>query len=104
MALTSGSADVTIGLLDGPVAVDHPELSSEHIYVQETPENVLSRCSQTRSKACQHGTFVAGILSARRGSSAPAICPDCSLLVRPIFTQTPPNDQTVPSATPPEVA
>ena len=32
-------------------------------------------------------TFVAGILLARRGSSAPAICPDCKLLVCPIFTE-----------------
>jgi len=31
MVLTSGRSDVIIGLLDGPVALDHPELTSEHI-------------------------------------------------------------------------
>jgi subtilisin family serine protease len=30
---------------------------------------------------------VAGILAARRGTRAPAIAPDCSLLVRPIFSE-----------------
>jgi hypothetical protein len=28
---------------------------------------------------------VAGILCAKRGVAAPAICPDCTLLLRPIF-------------------
>jgi subtilisin family serine protease len=51
-----------------------------------------------------HGTFVAGILSARRGSSAPAICPDCTLLVRPIFSETTPTNGDLPSATPEELA
>jgi hypothetical protein len=32
-----------------------------------------------------HVTFVAGILAARRGCTAPAIC--CNLLVRPIFSE-----------------
>jgi subtilisin family serine protease len=30
---------------------------------------------------------VAGILSSKRGSRAPAICPECTLLVRPIFPE-----------------
>lgn len=35
-----------------------------------------------------HGTAVGGILAARRGSPAPAICPDCTLFVRPIFAES----------------
>lgn len=50
-----------------------------------------------------HGTFVAGILSARRGSAAPAICPDCTVLVRPIFAETA-ADGEVPAAAPEELA
>ena len=34
-----------------------------------------------------HGTFIAGILAARRASAAPAICPDSPLLVRPVFAE-----------------
>jgi subtilisin family serine protease len=51
-----------------------------------------------------HGTFVAGILSARRGSAAPAICPDCALLVRPIFTEPSAGNGQMPNATPEELA
>jgi subtilisin family serine protease len=51
-----------------------------------------------------HGTFVAGILSARRGSSAPAICPGCPLLVRPVFAEAASDNGDMPSATPAELA
>ena len=39
------------------------------------------------SVACAHGTYVPGISSGARGSEAPAICPDCVLLFRPIFLE-----------------
>lgn len=35
--------------------------------------------------ACRHGTFIAGILCAKRGLASPAICPGRTLLIRPIF-------------------
>jgi subtilisin family serine protease len=93
MNLTSGEPDVVIGLLDGPVALDHPELTSEHIH--KSPGAAVTECDHS-GKACQHGTFVAGILLARRGSSAPAICPDCSLLVHPIFSDATAARQVLP--------
>jgi hypothetical protein len=101
MALTSGKADVVVGLVDGPVFLDHPELASAHI---RTLADVNHTCTQPSSSACQHATFVAGILSARRGSSAPAICPDCTLLVRPIFAETLDARQPRPSVTPQRLA
>ncbi len=51
-----------------------------------------------------HGTYVAGILSARRESGAPAICPGCTLLVRPIFLDPAPGNADTPSASPGELA
>lgn len=102
MALTSGRTDVTIGLIDGPVAMNHPDLASEH--VREIPGGLSGACTQADSAACLHGTFVAGILSARRGSAAPAICPDCTLLVRPIFADATTANGEMPSATPKELA
>jgi subtilisin family serine protease len=51
-----------------------------------------------------HGTFVAGILSARRSSTAPAICPGCTLLLRPIFSEAAAIDKVVPSASAQELA
>jgi subtilisin family serine protease len=44
------------------------------------------------------------MLLAKRGSAAPAICPGCSLLVRPIFSETVSGNGYMPSATPQELA
>ena len=74
MNRTSGRHDVTIGLIDGPVAINHPELASQHI--REIPGNGSGACTQANSMACLHGTFIAGILSAKRNSSAPAVLID----------------------------
>lgn len=99
---SSGRPDMTIGLIDGPVAMNHPELASQHI--REIPGNGNGACTQANSTACLHGTFVAGILSAKRGSVAPAICPNCTLLVRPIFAETVASNGEMPGATPEELA
>ena len=48
--------------------------------------------------------FRCGFLSARRGSAAPAICPDCTLLVRPIFAESAAGNGDMPRATPAELA
>jgi len=101
MQRSSGVSDVVIGLIDGPVAMDHPDLANSHISATGRGEGA---CTMASSIACQHGTFVAGILVARRGSLAPAICPDCTLLVRPIFPEKTPNSDGMPAATPIELA
>ena len=102
MDRTSGSPQVHIGLIDGPVATDHPDLAGTHIH--EIPGNRGGTCAIPDSIACLHGTFVAGILGAKRGSAAPAICPDCTLLVRPIFKETASRIGDMPSATPWELS
>lgn len=102
MEISSGRAETRIALIDGPVATDHPDLSGPNI--SEIPGHLRGTCDRTRSAACTHGTFVAGILIARRGSSAPAICPNCTLLVRPIFAETSSTNEQMPSATPQELA
>jgi subtilisin family serine protease len=96
-----GRPEIIIGLIDGPV-IDHPDLTAGHI--REMPGKLGSACARSDSAACQHGTFVAGILSARRGSPAPAICPDCTLLLRPIFSEATPANGDMPSAKPEELA
>jgi hypothetical protein len=88
--------------IDGPVAMNDPELASQHI--REIPGNRSGTCTQANSTACLHGTFVTGILSAKRGSVAPAICPNCTLLVRPIFAETVASNGEMPSAMPEELA
>jgi subtilisin family serine protease len=102
MQRSSGSSDVTIGLIDGPVFTAHPDLASEA--VREIPGRNGAQCTQAESDACLHGTFIAGILCGKRGSAAPSICPGCTLLVRPVFLEAAlPSDET-PAATPRDVA
>ena len=100
MERTSGNEDVKVALIDGPVAVDHPDIAGQNI------QEVAGRhaCSSLHSVACMHGTFIAGILCAKRGSIAPAICPACTLLVRPIFSESPSMYGDAPSAEPQELA
>jgi subtilisin family serine protease len=100
MERTSGSPKLKIGLIDGPVATQHPALAGSQIREISSGR----ACSRTESAACLHGTFVAGILSADRGSAAPGICPGCTLLVRPIFAETTAANGEMPSASPEALA
>jgi subtilisin family serine protease len=102
MQRLSGIPEVRVGLIDGPVNLSHPDLESKNI--QAVAGKMSGVCSRIDSFACTHGTFVAGALAAHRGSLAPAICPDCTLLVRPIFTETTTIDPLMPTATPLELA
>lgn len=101
MAISSGRRQVVVGLIDGPVFLGHQNLATASI--REIPR-MSGGCTRTSSLACRHGTFVAGIFAATRRSSAPAICPDCSLLVRPIFSESVVEREQLPSATPQQLA
>jgi subtilisin family serine protease len=102
MDLSSGAPEIVIGLLDGPVATSHPDLAAETVRGVGGEPNAV--CAHLGSAACTHGTFTAGMLSAKRGSPAPAICPGCPLLLRPIFEEDSTENGALPSATPAEVA
>jgi subtilisin family serine protease len=76
LAWLRGDPDVVIGLVDGPVAIDHPGLEPCQVHGMTLPV-----------RWCQGGcpgTFVAGVLVGRRDSSAPALCPGCTLVSRPV--------------------
>jgi subtilisin family serine protease len=102
LELTSGRPEIGVGLIDGPVAVKQAGFSGTTI--REIPGKLNSNCTQTTSVACLHGTFIAGILCANRNSVAPAICPNCTLLIRPIFAETTSGSEQMPSTTPEELA
>ncbi|WHZ16078.1 MAG: Putative protease [Nitrospira sp.] len=102
MQRTTGIPEFRIGLIDGPVMTRHPDLSSQRFL--EISGHGGGSCIRAASTACLHGTFVAGVLSAKRDSPAPAICPDCTVLIRPIFTETTADREQLPGATPAELA
>jgi len=97
-----GRPQVKVALVDGPVFLDHPDLAGSTI--REIPGKLTGTCTRADSIACTHGTLVAGVLSAQRSSVAPAICPGCTLLLRPIFAETAKGNGHMPSATPEELA
>ena len=83
MEKSLGSPSVQIGVIDGPVDFDHPAFEESKIRtLTDLQRNV---CKGSSSIACIHGTFIVGMLCAKRGSRAPAICPNCKILLRPIF-------------------
>lgn len=97
MAETEGSAQVVIGLIDGPVITSHPEFNAEGVQALNG-----TACEYANSAACQHGTFVAGLLHAHRGAAAPGLSPGCRLLVRPVFSDQ--DGKAFPSCNPEELA
>jgi hypothetical protein len=101
MERTAGIPAVVVGLIDGPVAANHADLATEGIRWLPSP---VAGPSERAPGAARHGTYVAGILSAPRESAAPAICPRCTLLVRPIFLEPAPGNVDTPSASPGELA
>lgn len=81
MAWSVGHPAVRVGVLDGPAVLDHPDLAAPITEVHP------GACAVMSSAACGHGTLVAGVLGARRGTEAPGLVPRCPLLLRPIFTE-----------------
>jgi subtilisin family serine protease len=102
MEVTIGRPEVVVGLVDGVVLKQHPELVGTNI--REISEGQNSQCVQANSTACRHGTFVAGILFGKRNSVAPAICSNCTLLMRPIFAETTAESEQIPTTTPANLA
>src|SRR5215510_1544737 len=102
MERSAGRPEVIVGLIDGSVAATHSALATESIRV--LPHASDRAPEHASAAALAHGTFVAGILAARRGTAAPAICPGCTLVVRPIFLQSPIANTDTPSASPQELA
>jgi subtilisin family serine protease len=96
----NGNPDVRVALVDGPVMVDHPDLTTENI-IGLHRHFACTSSAVSRDPACLHGTFIAGILSARRESSTPGICPGCSLLIRPVLM---PPQGARPESTPRDLA
>src|SRR6516164_5633969 len=102
MEQSAGQPKVVVGLIDGSVAVTHRDLATESIRI--LPQASDRAPEHASAAALRHGTFVAGILAAKRGSAAPAICPGCTLVVRPIFLQPSTANASTPSASPQDLA
>lgn len=68
MQRTSGRSETLIALIDGPVLMNRPDLWTSNVRHLGSP--LPATCAQPTSWVCMHGTFVAGVLSAKRGTPA----------------------------------
>ena len=102
MQRSTGRAEIGVALIDGPVLISSPSLWGTNI--RQMKSEIPSRCTEPSSNACKHGTRVASILAARRGSHAPAICPDCTLLIRTVFSEKSKSVGEIPKASAGELA
>jgi subtilisin family serine protease len=101
MRRTRGRASVIVGLVDGPVAIDHPALAGQRVL--PVPGSASHACAGADVAGCSHATLIAGLLCAAEGHGVPSICPGCALLVRPVFSDAPVAAAT-PSASAAELA
>lgn len=85
MDVSSGHPTISIGIIDGPVDLNHPAFQDSKIKTVKPSQ--ISECKNANSIACSHGTLIAGILCSKRGLSAPAICPSCEIILNPIFKE-----------------
>ena len=85
---SEGSSDITIAIIDGAVDSKHPDFEGTKITQLASINNETNAvCYDKSSPSCQHGTYVTGVLAARRESTSPGIAPGCNYLIRPIFCE-----------------
>jgi hypothetical protein len=89
------SGPVPVAVIDGPY--DDDALSV--ILAQDPIALGEGNCGINPNSACDHGTFVLGLLGARKDAPIPGLCPDCELLHIPLFV-----DEKAPSASVPDLA
>jgi len=102
MQQSLGNPDFLVGMIDGPVDLTHPAFETAQIRTVRPDHSAM--CLNTGSGECSHGTAVAGILCASRHSPAPAICPGCTILVYPIFSEDSSKSRDHHATTPEELS
>lgn len=95
MSLSAGSADVQVGVIDGPVQTELAEFSD--VRFRSAGEQAAS--ADPRDPASVHATLVISLLAARRDGEPSGICPGCNFILHPIFERG-----MMPRATPAQLA
>ena len=72
---------VSVAIIDGP----YDAVALSGILAKAPIQLGLGACGDKPNSACDHGTFVIGLLGARRDALIPGLCPGCQLLHIPIF-------------------
>jgi subtilisin family serine protease len=83
MNISRGNPEVTVGIIDGPADLNHPAFRDSRIRTVKNRQSSI--CKSINNITCLHCTFLLGILCSKPGTPAPAICPDCKIVLCPIF-------------------
>jgi Subtilase family/PatG C-terminal/PatG Domain len=76
-----GPRSVTVAVIDGP----YDKAGLAGILARPPISLGEESCGSIAGAACEHGTFVIGLLAARSDLDPPGLCPDCQLLHIPLF-------------------
>jgi Subtilase family/PatG C-terminal len=91
-AVTSKTCQATgasVAVIDGPY-----DATALFGILPQAPVSLgTASCQANPSSACDHGTFIIGLLGARQDAVIPGLCPSCTLLHVPLFI-----DHSLPSA------
>ncbi len=82
-AVTKGSDQIRVGVLDGPVDLTHSCFRSAKVSCLSDVES----CGWTDGEGSQHGTHVASLLFGSHASSVTGVCPNCTGVVIPVFRE-----------------
>jgi subtilisin family serine protease len=96
MERTEGRRDVTVGVIDGPVQLEHPAFSGQSI--RQIDRDLPASCHSLDRAGCLHGTLVMGLLAANRNMNGSGLCPGCGFVVRPIFPDAAADNETMPAS------
>jgi hypothetical protein len=81
IAHSSTDGAVAVAVIDGPY--DAAALSRVLAHAPMSLGN--GACGADPNNACDHGTFIMGLLGAHPDAAIPGLCPDCRLLHIPLF-------------------
>lgn len=76
-----GAFALPVAVIDGPF-----DLNAMAGVLAQTPTSLAkSSCVLSSDSVCNHGTFIMGILGARKEALIPGLCPSCRLIHIPLF-------------------
>ncbi|MGY4411965.1 subtilisin family serine protease [Bradyrhizobium sp. LB7.1] len=82
--IDNASPVLTVAVIDGPF--DAAALSG--VLARAPVRLGGDDCDANPKGACEHGTFVMGLLGARADAPVPGLCPGCRLIHLPLFADT----------------
>lgn len=77
----SGANAVAVAVIDGP----YDEAALSRVLARAPVSLGHGTCGASPNGACDHGTFIMGLLGARRDAAIPGLCPECRFLHIPLF-------------------